>query len=107
MSITQQTHLNGVDTTTLFATIDAVRQQPAAAQFQFRVTNDWVSGTHSQGRFPGFYGAGQEHVHTTDTVVDADHPAVLVGQDRGPTPAEHLLNALASCIMAGLANIAA
>ena len=46
-------------------------------------------------------------MHATDTVVDADHPAVLVGQDNGPTPAELLLNALASCLMAGLGNIAA
>jgi uncharacterized OsmC-like protein len=32
---------------------------------------------------------------------------VLVGNDNGPTPAELLLNALASCLMAGLGNIAA
>jgi uncharacterized OsmC-like protein len=107
MSVTAERHLNGVDTTTLFATIDAVRQHPEAAQFQFRTSNDWVSGTHSRGRFPGFFGAGTEHTHATDTVVDADHPAVLVGEDHGPTPAELLLNALASCLMAGLANIAA
>jgi len=107
MSITHERHLNGVDTTTLFATIDAVRQQPEAAQFRFRATNNWVTGTHSRGRFPGFFGAGAEHVHATDTVVDADHPAVLVGQDNGPTPTELLLNALAACLMAGLANIAA
>ena len=105
MSVTAQ-HLNGVDTATLFATIDAVRQQPEAARFQFRTTSEWVSGTHSRGRFPGFFGAGQEHVHAGDTVIDADHPAVLVGTDQGPTPAELLLNALASCLMAGLGNIA-
>ena len=85
MSVTAQ-HLNGVDTATLFATIDAVRQQPEAAKFQFRTTSEWVSGTHSRGRFPGFFGAGQEHVHASDTVIDADHPAVLVGTDQGPTP---------------------
>ena len=106
MSTTQERHLNGVDTTTLFATIDAVRQQPVAAQFQFRTETEWVSGVHSRTRFPGFYGAGQEHVHASDTVVDADHPAVLVGTDQGPTPAELLLNALAACLMAGLGNIA-
>ena len=107
MSITTERHLNGVDVTTLFATIDAVRQQPELAQFQFRAANEWVSGTHSRGRFPGFFGAGQEHVHVGETVIEADHPAVLVGTDQGPTPAELLLNALASCLMAGLGNIAA
>jgi uncharacterized OsmC-like protein len=107
MSVTQERQLNGVDTATLFATIDAVRAQPELAKFQFRTVNDWVSGTHSEGRFPGFFGAGQEHTHANDTVVKADHPAVLVGQDNGPTPAELLLNALGSCLMAGLGNIAA
>jgi len=31
---------------------------------------------------------------------------VLVGQDRGPTPVEFLLHALAACLTAGIANIA-
>ena len=38
---------------------------------------------------------------------DADHPAVLVGHDNGPTPVEYILHALAACLTAGLANIAA
>jgi uncharacterized OsmC-like protein len=107
MSVTQEHRINGVDTATLFATIGAVRDQPELAKFQFRTVTEWVSGTHSEGRFPGFYGAGQEHTHATETVVQADHPAVLVGQDHGPTPAELLLNALGACLMAGLGNIAA
>jgi uncharacterized OsmC-like protein len=32
---------------------------------------------------------------------------VLVGADNGPTPVEFLLHGLASCLTAGLANIAA
>ena len=84
-----------------------MRQQPEAAAFRFRVANRWVSGNHSQGRFPGFFGAGQEHIHATGTVVDADHPEVLCGTDAGPTPAELLLNALAACLTAGLGNMAA
>jgi hypothetical protein len=36
---------NGVDTTTLFATLDAVKQAPEAAKFQFRAHNEWLSGT--------------------------------------------------------------
>jgi uncharacterized OsmC-like protein len=32
---------------------------------------------------------------------------VLVGRDQGPTPVEYLLHAIASCITAGIANIAA
>jgi uncharacterized OsmC-like protein len=40
-------------------------------------------------------------------VFGADHPAVLVGHDNGPTPVEFVLHALAACLTAGLANIAA
>lgn len=107
MSITQENRTNGVDTATLFATIGAVREQPELAKFRFRTRHDWVSGTQSEARFPGFYGAGQEHTHRVDTVVTADHPVVLVGEDHGPTPAELMLNALGACLMAGLGNIAA
>jgi uncharacterized OsmC-like protein len=108
MSVTETARpRNGVDVETLFATLDAVRQQPEIARFQFRSCHRWVSGTHNQGTISGFYGAGQEHLHKSSTVIDADHPAVLVGADNGPTPAELLLNALGACLMSGLANIAA
>ena len=40
-------------------------------------------------------------------VADADHPAVLVGADQGPTPVEFLLQGLAACLTAGIGNIAA
>ena len=51
---------NGVDVPTLFATLDAVKGAPEIAQFQFRASNEWVSGTHSRSVIQGFYGAGQE-----------------------------------------------
>ena len=101
------TTLNGVDTDTLFATLDAVAEEPSLARFQFRVSNSWVSGTHNKAVISGFYGAGREHRHETDTVLHADHPPVLVGRDNGPTPAEYLLHALGACLMAGVGNIAA
>lgn len=98
---------NGVDTATLFATLDAVKGDNEIAKFQFRASNTWVSGTHSRSTIDGFYGAMQEIAHEQPFQFDADHPAVLVGKDRGPTPVEHVLHALAACITAGMANIAA
>jgi uncharacterized OsmC-like protein len=98
---------NGVDTPTLFATIDAVKQAPAAAKFQFRAHNEWVDGTHSRSSIGDYFGVGEERSHERTFVFDADHPAVLVGNDHGPTPVEFVLHALASCLTAGLANIAA
>jgi uncharacterized OsmC-like protein len=103
----QPVPMNGVDTPTLFATIDAVRGQPELARFQFRATNRWQQGTHSRTRIEAFHGAGGEHQHTHEHAYDADHPAVLVGRDQAPTPVEFLLHALASCITAGIGNIAA
>jgi uncharacterized OsmC-like protein len=98
---------NGVDVPTLFATLDAVKANPAMARFEFRVDNRWVSGTHSQGRINGFHGALQENERDHTWIYDVDHPAVLVGGDNGPTPAEVLLHALLGCLTAGIANIAA
>src|SRR4029450_7594697 len=108
MSLTiESPRRNGVDVATLFATLDAVKGQNEIAKFQFRAENTWLSGTHSRSTASGFYGAMQEMRHKKDTVLDFDHPEVLTGADNGPTPVEYLLHALAACLTAGVANIAA
>jgi len=104
---TQPMALNGVDTPRLFATINAVRDQRELAKFRFRAINHWVQGTHSRTRIESFSGAGAEHEHVRQLAYDADHPAVLCGEDRGPTPIEFILVALAACLTAGIGNIAA
>ena len=98
---------NGVNTPQLLATINVVKDAPALAKFRFRASNRWISGTYSESRVEAFSGAGGDHAHNTQFAYKADHPAVLVGEDRGPTPIEFLLHGLASCITAGVANIAA
>src|SRR5207237_10903245 len=80
---------------------------PELANFQFRASNRWVAGTHSQSTFRGFFGARQEMSHAVAQAATADHPAILVGEDNGPSPVEFLLHALAACLTAGIANIAA
>jgi uncharacterized OsmC-like protein len=104
---TNESMRNGVDTATLFATLDAVKQAPEAAKFQFRAHNQWVGGTHNRSTIADFFGVGEVRAHERTFVFDADHPAVLVGRDNGPTPVEFVLHALAACLTAGLANIAA
>src|SRR5262245_39306000 len=99
--------LNGVDTPTLFATLNAVKAQPELAKFQFRATNTWIKGTHSRSRIETFFGAGVEQRHTGDIEFNADHPAVLVGGDKAPTPVEFLLHGIAGCITSGIGNISA
>ena len=98
---------NGVDTATLFATLDAVSADRDLAKFQFRARNTWVNGTHNVSTIDGYYGAGQEISRNGGFCFDADHPPVLTGSDHGPTPVEFLLHALAACLTAGLVNIAA
>jgi uncharacterized OsmC-like protein len=99
--------MNGVDTPTLFATLDAVKAQPELAKFQFRATNRWQQGTHSRTLIESFHGASAEQNHSQAFSFDADHPAVLVGRDQAPTPVEFLLHGLAACLTAGIGNIAA
>ena len=99
--------LNGVDTPTLLGTINFVAGQPDLANFQFRASNEWIQGTHSRSAMKGFFGAGGEQSHVKSYFADGDHPTVLCGADQAPTPVEWLLHALATCLTAGIANIAA
>jgi uncharacterized OsmC-like protein len=103
----QPVAMNGVDTPQLLATINAVGAQPELAQFQFRAKSRWITGTRCRSTMFGFFGAGGEHEHVVPYQADGDHPAVLCGADAGPTPVEWVLHALASCLTAGIGNIAA
>lgn len=98
---------HGVDTAAVFATVGAVTTTPKLGKFQFRAKNRWLAGTHSQTVIEDFSGAGGEHRHKSPSRYGADHPAVLCGADEAPTPVEFLLHALATCLTAGIANIAA
>src|ERR1700757_528332 len=99
--------LNGVNTPALFATIDVVKNQPQLGAFQFRADGEWLGGTHMRTTMSDFFGAGGEHSHRAAYTACADHPAVLCGEDKAPTPVEYVLHALAACLTAGIANIAA
>lgn len=105
-STTSRPPINGVDVPRLFATLDAVKGAPEAAQFRFRAVNRWLSGTHSQTTIDGYYGVGAEQAHAQPFTLEGDHPEVLVGTDQAPTPVEVLLHALAGCLTAGIGNIA-
>jgi hypothetical protein len=77
---------NGVDTATLFATLDAVKQAPQAAQFQFRAHNQWISGTHNRSTITDYFGVGEERSHKRTFVFDADHPNHRSLHDQGRCP---------------------
>jgi uncharacterized OsmC-like protein len=108
MSSTIERVRNGVDTETLFATLDAVKAQPELGTFQFRVTNQWLGGSHNRSRIKDFYAAGGEDTSRVEAFqLDAGEPAILIGTDTGPNPAEFLLHALAACLTTSLVYVAA
>jgi uncharacterized OsmC-like protein len=107
MTTSNETVRNGVDTGVLFATLNAVKEQPELGRFQFRARNVWLGGAHNRSTIRDFYGAGQEDTsRQREFVIDAGEPAILVGKDTGPNPAEALLHALAACLTTSLVYVA-
>ncbi|MCB2184903.1 MAG: OsmC family protein [Deltaproteobacteria bacterium] len=94
--------INGVDVDALFATIEAVKADPAIAAFKFNTKNQWVMGGHNHATVLNFYGAKEEHAHAAVFEADADEPAVLLGTDKGPNPVEHLLIAVSGCVTSAI-----
>ncbi len=93
---------NGVDVDQLLGTVNAVKENPEIARFQFRAHTDWVDGGHSRTTVQGFYGAGQEDSSRTEPfVLEGDEPPVLLGSNRAPNAVEAVLHALASCLAVG------
>ncbi|MCV2880405.1 OsmC family protein [Actibacterium sp. XHP0104] len=97
---------NGVDTESLIGARTAFEQMPEAAQFTFRSTCDWVTGTQNRNTLNGYFGLGQEHTRKETFTIAADHPEVFHAADTAPTPPEIVLAALASCLTGGLAAVA-
>ena len=99
---------NGVDTEQMFGTLDAIKAQPEIARFQFRATNRWIGGAHNRSTIKDFYAAGGEDTTRSEAFhIDAGEPAILLGTDTGPNPAEYLLHALAACLTTSIVYVAA
>src|SRR3954471_20905080 len=99
---------NGVDTETLFATLDAIKDTPEIAAFRFRAHNHWIDGSHNRTKIQGFYAAGQEDTSREEPFqIDAGEPGILLGTDTGANPAEALLHALAACLTTSIVYVAA
>src|SRR5437899_517148 len=108
MQTTTETIRNGVDTAQLFGTLDAIKADPSIARFQFRARNRWIDGAHNRTTIRDFYAANQEDTSRSEAfTIDAGEPAILLGTDTGPNPAEYLLHALAACLTTSIVYIAA
>lgn len=99
---------NGINIEHLMYVRQALIDSPAAAQFTWRGECEWVSGAHSCTSIDGFYGLTGDQVRSKGPhIYTTDHPEHFGSRDAGATPAEMLLAALAGCLTAGLASIAA
>jgi uncharacterized OsmC-like protein len=100
--------LNGVDVDQLVGTINAIKDNPEIARFNFRAHNEWVDGGYSRTEIQGFYGATSEDVSRIEPfILEGDEPPVLLGENHGPNAVEAILHALASCLAVGFVYNAA
>ncbi len=106
MSSTDTPIDNGVNVQALLDARKALSEAPEAAKFQWRARCEWLEGTQSRSTVEGFFGLGEEQKHKSVFTFDADHPEVFASEDRGATPVEIVLAALASCLTAGIASVA-
>jgi uncharacterized OsmC-like protein len=97
--MTVQTILNGIPADMLADSMDAMRQKPEMGKYKFRAKNQWIRGTYCTSAIKDFCAGGQEDTsREIPHMLEADEPAVLLGQDHGPNATETLLHALASCV---------
>lgn len=96
---TTQRTINGLDTTQLKGTVEAIKAQPVLARFQFRNRNCWVSGGENHSTIRDFYGAGREDDSRRASFEFVNgEPPILLGDNEGANPVEFLLHALAGCV---------
>jgi OsmC-like protein len=108
VSTNPDTPRNGVDVAKLYGTLDAIKARPEIARFHFRASNRWIDGAHNRSTIRDFYAACQEDTSRAQAFdLDAGEPAILIGEDSGPNPAEYLLHALAACLTTSIVYVAA
>jgi uncharacterized OsmC-like protein len=103
---TTQSVDNGVNVEALLGAREALAEAPQAAQFKWRATTNWLTGTHTKSHVNGFFGLGEEQSHRTEFTFEADHPEIFAAHDNGATPVEIVLASLGSCLTAGVASVA-
>ena len=91
--------LNGLDLKQLQETVDAIKDDPEIAYFEFRNRNQWIDGGENRSTIQDFYGAKQWDSSRSEPFVFTNgEPPVLLGANEGANPVEFLLHALAGCV---------
>ncbi len=92
-------HCNGLDLIQMTQTIEALKNDPGLAAFEFRASNQWINGGENRSTIKGFFGAGAEDQSRHEAFVYTNgEPPVLLGNNEGANPVEYLLHALAGCV---------
>ncbi len=100
--------VNGVDMGQLTETIDAIKENPELAHFEFRAHSEWIDGARSRTEIHEFYGAGEERAPGDGAfVLKGDEPSVLLGDNTAPNAVQTVLHGLAGCLAVGVAYHAA
>ena len=90
---------NGLNLDQMAQTVEALKNYPALARFQFRARNQWIDGGENRSSIRDFYGAGAEDTSRSEPFVFTNgEPPVLLGNNEGANPVEYLLHALAGCV---------
>lgn len=98
--------LNGVDLEAVLGARSTIENDPEIGQFTWRARCSWIDGTQSRSVVDGFYGFGDEQARSEPHEIEADHPEQFAAFDKGATPVEIVLSALASCLTGGIASVA-
>ncbi|MEM1276382.1 MAG: OsmC family protein [Pseudomonadota bacterium] len=97
---------NGVNVEALLGAREAMEETPELGLFTWRARAKWAGGIHTQIEVDGFYGLNEEQTRGRVHKIDSDHPEHFAAADKGATPVEIVLAALAGCLGAGVASVA-
>ena len=90
---------NGLNVEQMVQTVEALKNDPQLAQFEFRARNQWINGGENRSTIQDFYGAGAEDESRSEPFVYTNgEPPILLGNNEGGNPVEYLLHALAGCV---------
>ena len=98
-TLTETTHLNGINTDALRGAMEAIAENPAHAKTHWQVTSQWRGGTRSDARVRSCM-IGGEHI-AREFTLPVDEPLQLCGTNQYANPQEHLLAALNACMIVG------
>lgn len=99
MSNQNNTTRNGLNLEQMVQTIDALKDKPSLAEFEFRAKNQWINGGENHSTIQGFFGAGSEDESRSEPFTFTNgEPPILLGNNEGANPVEFLLHALAGCV---------